>query len=131
LLQSNGGAVGRPHGARALIARGVVQDFPEAFTRYLGTAGSAFVARERLSIEDAISVAHEAGALAIWAHPGDGGRRERLEPLVAAGVRGGKDGGPGRGGGSTGWRSSIPAIPRKMSSGCRRSPISSGSYRAV
>jgi len=86
LMQSNGGAVGRPHVARALIARGVVQDFREAFTRYLGTAGSAFVARERLSIEDAISVAHEAGALAIWAHPGDGGRRERLEPLVAAGL---------------------------------------------
>jgi predicted metal-dependent phosphoesterase TrpH len=88
LLQSNGGAVGRPHVARALIARGVVQDFREAFTRYLGTAGSAFVARERLSIEDAISVAHEAGALAVWAHPGDGGRRERLEPLVAAGLDG-------------------------------------------
>jgi predicted metal-dependent phosphoesterase TrpH len=88
LLQSNGGAVGRPHVARALIARGVVHDFREAFTRYLGTAGSAFVARERLSIEDAISIAHEAGALAIWAHPSDGGRRERLEPLVAAGLDG-------------------------------------------
>jgi predicted metal-dependent phosphoesterase TrpH len=88
LQQSNGGAVGRPHVARALIARGVVHDFRDAFTRYLGNAGSAFVARERLSIEDAISIAHEAGALAIWAHPGDGGRRERLEPLVAAGLDG-------------------------------------------
>jgi predicted metal-dependent phosphoesterase TrpH len=88
LLQSNGGAVGRPHVARALIARGVVHDFRDAFTKYLGTAGSAFVARERLSIEDAISIAHEAGALAIWAHPSDGGRRERLEPLVAAGLDG-------------------------------------------
>jgi predicted metal-dependent phosphoesterase TrpH len=88
LVQSSGGAVGRPHVARALIARGVVHDFREAFTRYLGTAGSAFVARERLSIEDAISIAHDAGALAIWAHPSDGGRRERLEPLVAAGLDG-------------------------------------------
>jgi predicted metal-dependent phosphoesterase TrpH len=88
LQQSNGGAVGRPHVARALIARGVVHDFRDAFVRYLGNAGSAFVARERLSIEDAISIAHEAGALAIWAHPGDGGRRERLEPLVAAGLDG-------------------------------------------
>ena len=88
LLQSNGGAVGRPHVARALIARGLVHDFREAFTRYLGTSGSAFVARERLSIEDAISITHESGALAIWAHPSDGGRRERLEPLVAAGLDG-------------------------------------------
>jgi 3',5'-nucleoside bisphosphate phosphatase len=88
LLQSNGGAVGRPHVARALIARGVVHDFRDAFMRYLGGNGSAFVPKDRLSIEDAIVIAHEAGALAIWAHPGDGGRRERLEPLVAAGLDG-------------------------------------------
>jgi len=88
LQQSNGGAVGRPHVARALIARGVVHDFRDAFMRYLGAAGSAFVPKARLSLEDAIAIAHAAGALAIWAHPGDGGNRERLEPLVAAGLDG-------------------------------------------
>ena len=88
LQQANGGAVGRPHVARALIARGLVPDFREAFMRYLGNNGSAFVAKERLSIQDAIGIAHEAGAIAIWAHPSDGGRRERLEPLVAAGLDG-------------------------------------------
>jgi hypothetical protein len=88
LEQSNGGAVGRPHVARALIARGVVHDFRDAFMRYLGGAGSAFVPKERLSIEDAIAIAHEAGALAIWAHPGDAGRRDRVEPLIAAGLDG-------------------------------------------
>ena len=88
LLQSNGGAVGRPHVARALIARGVVHDFRDAFMRYLGGNGSAFVPKDKLSIADAIAIAHDAGALAIWAHPGDGGRREQLEPLVAAGLDG-------------------------------------------
>jgi predicted metal-dependent phosphoesterase TrpH len=88
LLQSNGGAVGRPHVARAMIARGFVADFRDAFNRYLGAKGSAFVPKERLSVQDAIAIAHEAGAIAIWAHPGDGGRRERLEPLVAAGLDG-------------------------------------------
>jgi predicted metal-dependent phosphoesterase TrpH len=88
LQQSNGGAVGRPHVARALIARGVVPDFREAFMRYLGTSGSAFVPKDPLSVRDAIAMAHEAGAIAIWAHPQDGGRRERLEPLVAAGLDG-------------------------------------------
>jgi predicted metal-dependent phosphoesterase TrpH len=88
LVQSNGGAVGRPHVARAMIARGVVGDFRDAFTRYLGAKGSAFVPKDKLSVEDAIAIAHEAGAIAIWAHPGDGGRRERLEPLVAAGLDG-------------------------------------------
>jgi len=88
LAQANGGAVGRPHIARALIARGVVHDFRDAFMRYLGGNGTAFVPKDKLSIEDAIAIAHEAGALAIWAHPGEGGRREKLEPLVAAGLDG-------------------------------------------
>jgi predicted metal-dependent phosphoesterase TrpH len=71
-----------------LIARGAVADFKDAFVRYLGAAGSAFVPKARLSIEDAIDIAHEAGGLAIWAHPAEGGRRERLEPLVKAGLDG-------------------------------------------
>jgi predicted metal-dependent phosphoesterase TrpH len=88
LQQAGGGSVGRPHVARALIARGLVPDFREAFVRYLGNNGSAFVAKERLSIQDAIGIAHEAGAIAIWAHPSEGGRRERLEPLLAFGLDG-------------------------------------------
>jgi predicted metal-dependent phosphoesterase TrpH len=88
LQQANGGAVGRPHVARALIARGAVHDFRDAFMTYLGGNGSAFVPKDKLSIEDAIAMAHDAGALAIWAHPGEGGRRERLEPLIAAGLDG-------------------------------------------
>jgi predicted metal-dependent phosphoesterase TrpH len=88
LQQSAGGAVGRPHIARALMARGVVHDFRDAFARYLGGSGAAFVPKDKLSLVDAIGIAHEAGALAIWAHPGDAGRRERLEPLIAAGLDG-------------------------------------------
>ncbi|HEV7389065.1 MAG TPA: PHP domain-containing protein [Gemmatimonadaceae bacterium] len=88
LRQSNGGAVGRPHVARAMIARGFANDFRDAFARFLGNGGSAFVPKAKLSIEDAIRIAHEAGGLAILAHPGDGGRRERLELMVAAGLDG-------------------------------------------
>lgn len=88
LQQSAGGAVGRPHIARALMARGVVHDFRDAFARYLGGSGAAFVPKDKLSLADAIAIAHEAGALAIWAHPGNEGRRERLEPLIAAGLDG-------------------------------------------
>ena len=88
LQQANGGSVGRPHVARALIARGLVADFRDAFMKYLGNNGSAFVAKDRFTIQDAIAIAHEAGGIAIWAHPSEGGRRERLEPLVAAGLDG-------------------------------------------
>ena len=88
LNQANGGAVGRPHVARAMIARGAVADFKDAFVRYLGSAGAAFVPKARLSVEDAIEIVHEAGGLAVWAHPAEGGRRDRLEPLVHAGLDG-------------------------------------------
>jgi predicted metal-dependent phosphoesterase TrpH len=88
LEQAKGGAVGRPHVARALIARGAVVDFKDAFIRYLGSNGAAFVPKARLSVEDAIEIVHEAGGLAVWAHPADGGHRERLEPLVHAGLDG-------------------------------------------
>ncbi|MEO8909929.1 MAG: PHP domain-containing protein [Gemmatimonadaceae bacterium] len=88
LQQSNGGVVGRPHVARAMIARGVASDFRDAFTRYLGAKGAAFIPRDKLSVVDAIAIAHEAGAIAIWAHPGDGGRRDRLERLITAGLDG-------------------------------------------
>jgi predicted metal-dependent phosphoesterase TrpH len=71
-----------------MIARGAVGDFRDAFMRYLGGNGVAFVPKDKLSIEDAVAMTHEAGGIAIWAHPGDGGRRERLEPLVAAGLDG-------------------------------------------
>jgi predicted metal-dependent phosphoesterase TrpH len=88
MSEANGGAVGRPHIARALIKNGKVRDTREAFDRYLGAGKPAFVDKERLEIREAIAIAHAAGALAIWAHPGPDGRREKLEPLVAMGLDG-------------------------------------------
>lgn len=88
MSEAAGGAVGRPHIARALIKGGKVRDSREAFDRYLGAGKAAFVEKERLEIREAIAIAHAAGALAIWAHPGPDGRRERLEPLVALGLDG-------------------------------------------
>jgi predicted metal-dependent phosphoesterase TrpH len=88
MAEAAGGAVGRPHIARALIKGGKVKDSREAFDRYLGAGKAAFVEKERLEIREAIEITHAAGAIAIWAHPGPDGRRERLEPLVAMGLDG-------------------------------------------
>lgn len=84
--EAGGGAFGRPHVARALIAAGVCQDFRDAFDRYLGAGRPAYVAKPRLSVRDAIAIVHDAGGLAVWAHPGGAGRRDALEPLVADGL---------------------------------------------
>jgi predicted metal-dependent phosphoesterase TrpH len=88
LAQSDGGAIGRPHVAKALIAGGFVRDSREAFDRYLAAGKPAYVAKERLEVVDGIQLIHDAGGIAVVAHPGAEGRRERIEPLVALGLDG-------------------------------------------
>lgn len=88
MLEAAGGAVGRPHIARAMIRAGAVRDSREAFDRFLGAGRPAFVQKDRLEISDAIALVHDAGALAIWAHPGQDGRRERVAKFVALGLDG-------------------------------------------
>jgi predicted metal-dependent phosphoesterase TrpH len=88
MKEAGDASVGRPHIARALIRAGLVRDLREAFDRYLGAGRPAFVPKERLEVREAIAITHEAGGLAIWAHPGSDGRRARLEPLVEAGLDG-------------------------------------------
>jgi len=63
------GAVGRPHIAQALVAMGAVTSFKEAFTRYLGTHGRAYVPKDKLPLAQAVSLLHEEGALTVLAHP--------------------------------------------------------------
>jgi predicted metal-dependent phosphoesterase TrpH len=88
LREAAGGAVGRPHVARAVVAAGGARDVREAFDRFLGDGRPAYVDKPRLDAADAIRLAHEAGGIAVWAHPKGEGRRDRVEPLVAAGLDG-------------------------------------------
>ena len=88
LAHAQGGAVGRPHVARALIAGGWAADSREAFDRYLGHGRPANVPKPRLPIGEAIRLVHSAGGLAILAHPGPEGNRQRVERFVAAGLDG-------------------------------------------
>ncbi len=67
--EANGGVVGRPHIARALVRLGAVASVQGAFQRFLGTAKAAYVAREVPSPEEAISAIHSCGGVAVWAHP--------------------------------------------------------------
>ena len=66
---ANGGAVGRPHVAQALVNAGYVQSLTDAFKRYLGSHGPAYVPRAAFSPEQAIQLIHEAGGVAVLAHP--------------------------------------------------------------
>jgi predicted metal-dependent phosphoesterase TrpH len=86
LAQAGSGAVGRPHVARALLEAGHVRDFREAFDRWLGWGRPAYVAKGTLSLAAAIALLHDAGALAVWAHPGDLATDTRLARLQALGL---------------------------------------------
>ena len=86
LEQANGGAVGRPHVARVLVANGAVRDFREAFDRYLGAGRPAFVAKELLAVGDAARMTHDAGGILVFAHPGADGTRDRVERMVRDGL---------------------------------------------
>ena len=88
LAQAGPGVVGRPHVARAMIAEGWATDARDAFDRYLGAGRPAFVAKEQLRMRDAIAMIHAAGGLAVLAHPGSGGTRERIEALRTLGLDG-------------------------------------------
>lgn len=69
-------SLGRPHLARALVQRGYVQSHAEAFDRYIGNDAPAFLPAQLLDPVGAIRLVHDAGGVAVWAHP----RPDRFEP---------------------------------------------------
>jgi predicted metal-dependent phosphoesterase TrpH len=83
------GSVGRPHVAQALLEAGHIQSIEEAFERFIGRNGPAYFEGFRLSPAEAVTLIHQVGGLAAWAHPNElDGRdwRDYLPDLVAAGV---------------------------------------------
>jgi 3',5'-nucleoside bisphosphate phosphatase len=66
---AGGESVGRPHIAAVMVNRGYVVSIADAFDRFLGRGMPAYMARPRLSPEDAISLARESNAVPILAHP--------------------------------------------------------------
>lgn len=80
--------LGRPHLARALHARGVTRFYGEAFIRFIGDAGPAYVAEGFPPPRQAIETIHAAGGVAVWAHPPLHSVSSLLPELAAAGIDG-------------------------------------------
>lgn len=108
---------GRPHVARALIARGHVRDTDEAFRRYLGDAGPAQIRKSVPDPAAAIGWIHAAGGKAVWAHPlarpiqRPGGFDLLLRELAAAGLDGVEEVHPGH---EEGARRRIRRLAREL-----------------
>ncbi len=86
LAEADKGAVGRPHIARAMVAGGWVRDFRDAFDRWIGFGRPAYMAKDRFDVADAIALVHQAGGLAVWAHPGDSATHTRILRLADMGL---------------------------------------------
>ena len=63
------GQTGRPHIAKLLLKKGVVQSTDDAFSLYLRKGGPAFAERFAYSAAESIDMIHRAGGIAILAHP--------------------------------------------------------------
>lgn len=86
---AGGASVGRPHVAQALLEAGYVQSIPEAFERYIGRNGPAYVERFKLAPAEAIALIHSVRGLAVLAHPLETAGVEAMVPQL---VRDGLDG---------------------------------------
>ena len=79
---------GRPHVARALVMGGFCSSMDEAFERFLKKNRPAWVPKFKISATEAIELIHQAGGLAVIAHPG----LNRVDEIIPGLVRAGLDG---------------------------------------
>jgi hypothetical protein len=88
VIALDGGVVGRPHIAQAMVSRGYVESIDKAFDKYLGAGKPAYVAKYPLSPAGAIKLIKKAGGLPVLAHPVFARVDDMLPKLVEDGLRG-------------------------------------------
>jgi 3',5'-nucleoside bisphosphate phosphatase len=83
-----GGALGRPHIAEALMQGGYVETFHEAFQRFLGHHAPAYVAKQTVTLEEAVEIVRDAGGVTVLAHPATLNRDQWIAFLASRGLDG-------------------------------------------
>jgi 3',5'-nucleoside bisphosphate phosphatase len=79
---------GRPHVARALVQGKFCATMDEAFERFMKKHRPAWVPKFKMSALQGIELIHQAGGLAVMAHPGLNRTDEIIPELVEAGLDG-------------------------------------------
>lgn len=80
------GAIGRPHVARAMMARRLVRDVQDAFDRYLGTGRPAYVPKRLPTLSAVVELVRSVGGVTSAAHLGVRADPTTLEILRREGV---------------------------------------------
>jgi 3',5'-nucleoside bisphosphate phosphatase len=86
LRESRGGAVGRPHVARAVVRRGGAADVGQAFDRYIGRGRPAFVDKVLPQFREIAELVHGVRGILSVAHLKERGTRSFLERLKHEGL---------------------------------------------
>ena len=86
---AEGGSIGRPHIAKAIVAAGGALGVVQAYAKYINDESNVYVQRETISPHDAVEVIYEAGGVPVLAHPCDIPDAEKLvKELMNYGLRG-------------------------------------------
>ncbi len=83
-----GATITRPHVAMALLERGHVDTLDEAFSRFIGRSGPAFVAKPLRDPGRTFHAVRRVGGVPVLAHPGTFRRDDLIAGLVEAGLVG-------------------------------------------
>ncbi len=86
LEQAKGGAVGRPHVARAIVRHGGATGMSDAFDRYIGRGRPAFVEKVLPAFREIAGLVHSVRGLVSVAHIKERGTRSFLERLQRDGL---------------------------------------------
>ena len=87
LDRAKNSAIGRPHIAYALTDLGLVNNYLEAFEKYIGDSGPAYERKIHVSPQSALKLINDSGGLSFIAHPGFM-KESILFNLIKAGIDG-------------------------------------------
>lgn len=80
--------IGRPHIAEVLYEKKLVKSIAEAFHKYLGDKGLAYIETKSISPEEGIDIIKQAGGAVVLAHPGIYNNETLLKRLINYGLDG-------------------------------------------
>jgi len=88
LALSHGGAVGRSHVARALVAAGHADTVAHAFQTLIGRDQPFYVAKQSASPPEVVAGIRRLGAIPVLAHPGVTAVDDLIDGMIEAGLLG-------------------------------------------
>ena len=87
-LAIGNGSVGRPHIAFALLEHNYIENYHDAFNKYIGDGKPAYDKKPNIAAYDAIKLIAKSGGLSFVAHPGKNIREKMLIELIEFGLDG-------------------------------------------